>query len=94
MRKGIKTIKKALGYGRFLNRYSGFKNKNEAQKFANDARIENKKLQPIRGGEDDVCVRVIKRKEGWVVDEFDNPRSTSKRKIRREIEHTYGGRVH
>ena len=61
-RKGIKITEV---YCRFF-KHSGFKNKSEAQKFANDLRIENK-----RDNVEGVGVRVAERKEGWVVNVFD-----------------------
>ena len=72
--KGIKTTRTPLGKKGF--RYRGFKNKSKAQEFAKIIRIENKKLQPILNDIDDVSVRVFKDKEGWVVDEIENPRFT------------------
>ena len=61
-RKGIKTTEISRGYFK----HSGFKSKSEAQKFAKDLRIENK-----RDNVEGIAVRVEKRKEGWVVNEFD-----------------------
>ena len=64
--KGIRRIdlsESKLTY----NRYIGFgNNKSKAQKFAKDLRKEIKESEISS-----VAVRVEKRKEGWVVNEFD-----------------------
>ena len=60
-----KEIKITQVYSRFF-KHSGFKTKSEAQKFAKDLRIENK-----RDNVEGIAVRVAERKEGWVVNVFD-----------------------